>query len=70
MRKVEFTVPADVILEFAEEMTSKGLSNEIIDITDEDELIIEISYGRDESEAIDELEEHLDKLVEESEDND
>ncbi len=36
MRKVEFAVPGDAILEFAEEMTNKGLSNEITWVTEDE----------------------------------
>jgi len=67
MRKAEFAVPGDAILEFAEEMTSKGLSNEITGVTEDEELIVEVSYSKDESKAIDALEEYLDNLIEQSE---
>ena len=35
-----------------------------------DEIVIEVHYDKDESDAIDELEEHLDKLAGEVEEND
>jgi len=63
MRKVEFNVPTEVITEFAEELTNRDISNSIIGTTEDDEIIIEVSYEKTESEAVDELEEILDKLI-------
>lgn len=63
MRKAEFTVPLDVILDFAQELTEKKLTNEITGITEDDELVIEVLYDMQESKVVDELEEHLDSLI-------
>jgi len=63
MRKVEFNVPTEVITEFAEELTNRDVSNSIIGTTEDDEIIIEVEYDKNESDAVDELEEILDKLI-------
>lgn len=65
MRKAEFTVPQEVAVAFCEELINHNLSNEITGVSEDDELVVEVSYERDESDAIDELEQHLDKLIEE-----
>lgn len=70
MRKAEFVVPEGNILDFAQEMTDKGLSNEISGVTEDGELIVEVTYDRDENKLIDELEERLNELRGESEDDD
>lgn len=63
MRKAEFTVPGDVILDFVQELTEKKLTNEITGVTEDDELVIEVLYDKQESKVVDELEEHLDNLI-------
>lgn len=47
MRKVEFCVPSPVMVEFCEEILNSNLNNSITGTTDEDEIIIEIEYGKD-----------------------
>jgi hypothetical protein len=73
MRKVEFHVNPEVILEFTEELTDRELTNSLIGITDDGEIIIEVQYEKAEQEEIDELENVLEELnegleVEEEED--
>ena len=68
MRKVEFNVPTEVIAEFAVELTNRNVSNSIIGTTEDDEIIIEVEYEKTESEAVDELEEILEKLSAQIED--
>ncbi|MBI4947606.1 MAG: hypothetical protein HY840_14530 [Bacteroidetes bacterium] len=67
MRKAEFFVPSEVMAEFAQELASKNLSNSITGTTEENEVIVEIEYDRDEADEVDELEELLEKLREELE---
>jgi capsular polysaccharide biosynthesis protein len=62
MRNAEFNVPPEVITEFVAEMTNRNLSNCIIGTTEDDEIIIEVEYEKIESDAVDELEEILNKL--------
>ena len=64
MRKVEFCVPSPVMVEFCEEILNSNLNNSITGTTDEDEIIIEIEYGKDESKEVDKLEELLETLCE------
>jgi hypothetical protein len=68
MRKVEFNVHPDIIVEFAEELTNRELSNSVIGVTEDDEIIIEVEYSKTESEQVDELEGILEKLFEQIED--
>ena len=68
MRKVEFNVHPDIIVEFAEELTNRELSNSVIGVTEDDEIIIEVEYSKTESEQVDELEGILEKLSEQIED--
>ncbi len=62
MRKVEFNVPTEVIAEFAEELTNREINNSITGTTEDDEIIIEVEYEKTESDAVDELEQILEKL--------
>jgi len=68
MRKAEFKVPQDVAVEFCEELINHSLSNEVTGITEDNALVIEVSYDKEESKEIDELEAHLESLCEELED--
>ena len=67
MRKVEFNVHPEIIIEFAEELTSRDLSNSVIGVTENDEIIIEVEYSKTESDQVDELEGILEKLSEQIE---
>jgi hypothetical protein len=66
MRKVEFNVPSDVMVAFAEELVNSNLNNTITGV-DDDEITIEVEYGKDESDEVDKLEEILDNLRDEEE---
>ncbi len=68
MRKVEFIVPTEIIVAFAEELTSREIKNSITGTTEDDEIIIEVEYDKNESDAVDELEEILEKLISQIED--
>lgn len=67
MRKAEFIVPQEAVVEFCQELTEHSLTNEIKAVTEDDELVIEVSYEREETKEIDELEAHLASLCEEME---
>ena len=69
MRKAEFKVPQDIVVEFCQELTDHSLTNEIIGTTENDEIIIEVGYDKEESKEVDELEIHLESLCEELEEN-
>ena len=65
MRKIEFEVPQDVIVDFAEELTNRNLTNTITGTSEDDKVIIEVNYDKEESDLVDELEEIFDDLTEE-----
>ena len=67
MRKAEFTVPQEVVVEFCQELTEHHLTNEITGTTEDNELVIEVAYEKEESKEVDELESHLDNLIEQIE---
>jgi 2-oxo-4-hydroxy-4-carboxy--5-ureidoimidazoline (OHCU) decarboxylase len=67
MRKAEFYVPSEVMAEFAQELSSRDLTNSITGITEDDDIIVEVEYDKSESDEVDELEEKLDSLCSELE---
>lgn len=67
MRKAEFEVPSKVMEEFTDEMVNRNLDNTITGTTDDGEIVIEVSYQRDEAESVDALEETLGELREQME---
>lgn len=62
MRKVEFNVHPEIIVEFVEELTNRELSNSLIGTTEEGEIIIEVEYLKTESAEVDELDDIFEKL--------
>lgn len=62
MRTAQFVVSPEIIGEFAEAMAARDLDNKISDTTEDGELVIEVTYEREETEAVDELEEVLETL--------
>lgn len=64
MRKAEFYVPKEAMPEFVLEMTGRKLENTISGVSEDDEIIIEVEYEKDDSDDVDELESLLEKLVE------
>lgn len=70
MRKIEFEVPQDVIVDFAEEITDRNLKNTITGVLDDEKVVIEIEYDKDDTELVNQLEEIFDDLTEEDDDDD
>jgi hypothetical protein len=64
MRKAEFLIPSEVMVEFTDEMANRNLEGTVSGTTEDDEIILEVEYEKDESEGVDELEEVLEKLRE------
>ena len=64
MRKAEFRVPQDVAVEFCDELTNHSFTNEVVGTTDDNEIVLEVSYDKAESKTIDALEAHLESLCE------
>ena len=65
MRKAILRVPPEVIAEFTEELLETGFDNEIVGVTRHDEIEIEVMYEKDQADLVEELEEHLQGLIEE-----
>ena len=63
----KFNVPADLTIEFAEILTENELTNEIIGTTDDNKLVIEVEYSRNERDAVNELMDLVDTDEEEEE---
>ncbi|MHB8259995.1 MAG: hypothetical protein ACYDCN_05120 [Bacteroidia bacterium] len=70
MRKVEFNVHPEIIVEFVEELTNRELSNSLIGTTEEGEIIIEVEYLKTESAEVNELDDIFEKLSAQIEDED
>ncbi len=73
MRKAEFAVPSEVMGEFATELAERDLENSVTGTNEDDEILVEVLYEKDDADSVDELEEFLDKLreqIEEDEDDD
>ncbi|MBA2611914.1 MAG: hypothetical protein H0U95_08090 [Bacteroidetes bacterium] len=64
MRHATFEVPSEIIGDFTEKLTELELDNTIAGKTDDGEIIVQVSYEKDEADKIDELEEHLEELIE------
>jgi len=62
MRKAEFYVPSEAMVEFADALASRKLDNTVAGTTHEGEVVIEVNYERDDTDDVDELEETLAKL--------
>lgn len=65
MRTKEFEVPVEVIKDFAELIEEHELSNEILGLNEDGDLRIEISYEKDDREALMNLMELIDDFYEE-----
>ena len=67
MRKAEFAVPSEVMAEFANELAERDLDNKVVGTSEDDEILVEISYEKEETQVVDELEAILDNLREQVE---
>ena len=56
MRRREFNVPLDNLIEFAQILDEKEITNSICGVTEEDEIIVEVEYDKSELKIIQELE--------------
>jgi len=70
MRKAEFAVPSEVMAEFANEMAERELDNKVVGTSEDDEILVEVTYEKEETKSVDELEAILDNLREQIEDED
>ncbi|MBN8701916.1 MAG: hypothetical protein J0M08_02560 [Bacteroidetes bacterium] len=67
MRTKEFEVQNDFICEFAEALAEHELTNEINGVTEDGEILIEVSYEKEDRAAVFALTELLDDYYEEEE---
>ncbi|MBA3971234.1 MAG: hypothetical protein H0X46_03680 [Bacteroidetes bacterium] len=70
MRKAEFEVPSEVMAEFADEMVNRDLDNKVTGTNEDNEILVEVIYEKEESKSVDELEKILDNLREQMEEED
>ncbi|MFA6924391.1 MAG: hypothetical protein WC223_09080 [Bacteroidales bacterium] len=61
MRTREFYVPVDSIIEFADVLEEKEITNTITGVSEDDEIVILVSYEKFERDAILELEDLLEE---------
>lgn len=69
MRSKEFEVPTDFINEFAEALAEHELTNEINGVTEDGDILIEISYEKNERASVFALTELLDDYYENEEES-
>jgi hypothetical protein len=67
MRTREFEVPYEVMPDFARTVEEWGFSCDILGATDDDEIIVEVSYEKDEKEGIHQLTDIIDEYYEDEE---
>jgi hypothetical protein len=60
MKTKEFYVPTDSIIEFAETLAESDLTHEITGVSEDDEIIIEVEYEKEQGATVLELIEMLD----------
>ena len=70
MRKAEFAVPSEVMAEFANEMAERELDNKVVGTSEDGEILVEVTYEKEETKSVDELEAILDNLREQIEEED
>jgi hypothetical protein len=69
MRTKEFEVPSDFITEFAEALAEHELTNEINGVNEEGDILIEVSYEKQERANVFTLSELLDDYYESEEES-
>lgn len=69
MRTKEFEVPTDFIAEFAEALAELELTNEINGVNEEGDILIEVSYEKNERANVFTLSELLDDYLENEEES-
>jgi len=65
MKTKEFTVSADLIVEFAEQLADSELVHAITGVTEDEEIIIEVDYEKEDRQKVFELLEMLEDEAEE-----
>ena len=70
MKSKIFEVPTELLADFSELLSENELVNEIQGSTEDDEIIIEVSYSAKQKAAIHELEDWLEDALDELDDDD
>ncbi len=65
-RKIIFTVPTDVLAEFAGEIVDRGLQAVIAGANEDGDILLEIEFEKEETSEVDKLEDYLEKIKEEA----
>lgn len=68
MKTKQFSIPLDALVEFAEQLLENDLTNEIIGITDDNEILITVSYSPEERQNVFGLMEWVEDHIEDYED--
>jgi hypothetical protein len=63
MRTKLFNVPTDLLVEFSEMLVDNELVNEIKGSTEDESIVIEVSYGSDQKGSIHDLTEWLEENI-------
>lgn len=64
MRHVTFEVPSEIFGDFTEKLTELDLNNTILERNEDDEIVVQVNYEKDQAKQVDELESHLEELLE------
>ena len=67
MRTKEFEVPTEIIAEFSDALAENNIDNEILGTNEEGEVIVQVSYEKEEREGVFALTEIIDDYFEEEE---
>ena len=65
-RTIQFCVPTDVLVEFAEELVSRNLQATIAGANEEGEILLDLSYDKEDTSEVDKMESFLENLKEEA----
>ena len=70
MKTKELIVPVEAIVEIAKMLEASQINNTILGTTEDEEIVIEVEYDRDERQVVFDLEEIIENYGEENEEDD
>lgn len=65
MKKINFEVPTEGMPEFVEDLSSRNLSNSVVGTNEDGDIIIEVFYDKEDEDEINQLENLLEKIIDE-----
>lgn len=65
MKKINFEVPTEGMPEFVEDLSSRNLSNSVLGTNEDGDIIIEVFYDKEDEDEINQLENLLEKIIDE-----